>query len=74
MTERDISPPSGEIYQRLLLQQILSNQSVMLAEQTRQGKDIAALKVKAGIWGTIGGAVVTGAYVLQAYIRGLARG
>ena len=74
MTERDISPPEGKIYEQLLLQRILSELTIIRKEQITQGKDIAGLKVKAGLWGTIGGALVTGVYVIVGWIRGFASG
>lgn len=70
MTERDISPKNGEIYQRLLLQKVLSELQEMRAEQVSQGKDIARLNVKSGVWGTVGGALVTSLYVIGAWVKG----
>ena len=63
-----------DLYQRLLLQEILAGQKEMRKEQTRQGKDIASLKVKAGMWGTVGGALSAGIYMLGSYIKGVVRG
>lgn len=71
---KDISPKDGEIYQRLLLQQILTEIGEMRSEQVNQGKDIARLNVKAGIWGTLGGAVVSTIYIFGAWVKGTVNG
>lgn len=63
-----------DLYQRLLLQEILATQKEMRDEQRQQGKDIAKLKVKAGLWGTLGGALSAGVYMLGTYIKGVVRG
>lgn len=63
-----------DLYQRLLLQEILSGQKEMREEQTQQGKDIASLKVKAGMWGTVGGALSAGVYMIGSYIKGVVNG
>ena len=74
MKHVDTTTRGEDLYQRLLLQEILKVQREMRDEQTQQGKDIAGLKVKAGIWGTVGGALSVGIYALGAFIKGVARG
>lgn len=61
-------------YQMILLKQILAEIGAVRTEQVKQGKDIAKLKVKAGYWGVIGGAVTTSAYVFSAWLKGVIRG
>lgn len=65
------------VFQRMLLDAIFNeiktvrgDIKVMRTEQVLQGKEIAGLKVKSGIWGILGGAVATGAYALTAWLRG----
>ena len=61
-------------YHKILLNQILTQLTVIRAEQVNQGKDIARLNVKAGIWGTLGGAVVSSVYFVGAWMKGHTNG
>lgn len=43
-------------------------------EQVRQGKDLAGLKVKAGIWGSIAGCIPLALVGMGLFIKQLVRG
>lgn len=49
----------GEIYQRMLLQQILTEIQGIKTEQTSQGKDIARLQVRTGFIASTFGVVAS---------------
>jgi hypothetical protein len=74
MTDRDISPSGDEIYQRLLLQQILTEMRDVRREQISQGKNIARLNVKSGLWGSLGGFIAASVYVAASWLKGEVNG
>ena len=57
-------------YHEILLKQIPKELAVIRAEQTRQGKELAAQKVRAGFWGTIGGSITASVWLFVAYVKG----
>jgi hypothetical protein len=53
-----------------LLQRLEGEVHAMRVEQIEQGKSIAALQVKAGIWGAVGGILAAAAAILIGWTRG----
>lgn len=73
------------VFERMLLQSIFSEIKtvrsdirIIRSEQVQQGKDIAGLKVKSGLWGGLSGAFsggfTAGMYALISWMRGSSNG
>lgn len=53
------------------IKDIRSNQAKQLERQIEHGEDIAGLQVKAGVWGTIGGIIVSIPAALSVYFKSI---
>lgn len=74
MVEKDRSPRPVDPYQILLLQEIIARVGRIEDHQLETKAEIASLKTKAGIWGTVGGTIAAGTMFMVAWIRGHANG